>query len=417
MAANQVELKIFVHQTEIINDPFISKAIRITARAIVEDAAKVGEGEKVLLWFDIPGVQLVQEMELACLARGAEVRFFMRKYESDAEAIAHLNKEEIREMFDAEEELINWADNVLIVRNPDNPLAFENVPVEKAEVYQNRYSQVHQRRISGEVKWTLFYWPTQFEAEKEGMPYREYFKVYMEACDQPWVEIYKAQEVLKEMLDNGKELVLIANEDDPNPKKRTRVKMSIAGMTFANSTIDANYPGSEVFSAPKLDSVEGQIFAEGEYMYDGYLMENIYLKIEHGMIVEAYAEKGNDYLQAILDRNNGEEGFGSRFFGEVALGTNPGLTRRFFNALLNEKVGGSFHMAIGHCYDFTEYMGIPVVADNGNTDEHTSVHWDLTILMHRRPDGKGGGKVLLDGEVIQEDGFFLDSRLVILNRE
>ncbi len=191
--------------------------------------------------------------------------------------------------------------------------------------------------------------------------------------------------------------------------------MSIDGMTFCNSTIDLNYPGSEVFSAPVLHSVNGQIYAEGEYLKDGYLIKNIFLKIENGRIVEAHADSGNEELQAILNRDDQKPGFGSRFFGEVALGTNPGLTRRFFNSLLNEKVGGSFHMAIGHCYSYNEYDGQPVKVNNGNTEDKTSLHWDLTILMHRKPDGSGGGRVIVDGEIIQLDGKFLDPDLAILN--
>src|SRR4030042_7091542 len=137
-------------------------------------------------------------------------------------------------------------------------------------------------------------------------------------------------------------------------------------------------------------------------------MKNIYLRIENGRIVEAYAEEGNDGLQALLNRDDKESGFGSRYFGECALGTNGGLLRRFFNPLLNEKVGGSFHMAIGSCYKITEYAGEPVNVNNGNTKDKTSLHWDLTILMHRRADGLGGGRVLVDGEEIQIDGRFLD---------
>ncbi len=277
-------------------------------------------------------------------------------------------------------------------------------------LYRNRYAEVHKRRIEGSVRWNAFLWPTQYEANKERLPYDEYFRTYMEACNQPWESIKKAQDKLKKKLDRGKYLRLVADEDNPDQRKRTNLVMSIEGMTFVNSTILRNYPGSEVFSAPVLDSVNGQIYAEGEYIYDGRLMKNIFFKVEKGVIIEAKAEKGDEGLQEILSR-----GVGARKFGEVALGTNPGLTRRFFNELLNEKVSGSFHMAIGHCYEYDQYDGEPVHVNNGNSRDKTPNHWDLTILMHRKPDGSGGGKVILDGELIQEDGKFKDKELAILN--
>lgn len=303
----------------------------------------------------------------------------------------------------------------MLVRNPEDPEAMGRAPSEKVALYFQRYGEMHQPRIDGSVDWTLFLWPTEYEAERERLPYKEYFRIYMEAYNQPWREIKKAQAVLKDRLDRGKVLEFHANEDDSDSSKQTRLTMSIEDMTFCNSTIDRNYPGSEVFSAPVLDSVNGQIYADGEYLKNGYLMKNIFLRIENGRIVEAYAEEGNEGLQALLNRDDEKPGFGSRYFGECALGTNRGLLRRFFNPLLNEKVGGSFHMAIGHCYTMTEYCGDPVNVNNRNTEEKTSLHWDLTILMHRKIDGSGGGRVVLDREVIQRDGMFVDSALEILN--
>ena len=136
-------------------------------------------------------------------------------------------------------------------------------------------------------------------------------------------------------------------------------------------------------------------------------MRDIRFVIEDGKIVEAYAAENEAGLLRIL--SNGE---GARYFGEVALGTNPGLTRRFFNPLLNEKVAGSFHMAEGHCYTHTEYDGKAVNVNNGNTDDRTTNHWDVTIQMTPQ---FGGGRVLVDGTLIQENGQFLDPRLAVLN--
>ena len=415
MIENQTQIRKFIESTESDQDPFASTSIKNMARAIVEEAAKVRRGQKVLIWFDPPGIELVKQIDLRCQAAGAEIKFYMRDYEGDAQALAELDDQGIRHLFDDEEELTGWADNIILIRNSENPEAMSQAPSDKVAIYMKRYSEVHKRRIDGTVDWTLFLWPTQYEAAKEGLSHKEYFRQTMEACNQPWGEIKKAQAILKKKLDSGNIIELHANEEDPDPRKQTHVIMSIEGMTFCNSTIDRNYPGSELFSAPVRSSVNGQIYAEGEYLEDGYLMKNIFLKIENGRIIEAIAEEGNEGLQALLNRDNKEPGFGSRYFGEVALGTNPGLTRRFFNPLLNEKVGGSFHMAIGHCYSETEYRGEPVNVNNGNTEEKTSLHWDLTILMHRKTSGLGGGRVVIDGETIQKDGIFSDQALGVLN--
>ena len=414
--ATQLELEERISSFEGNADPFITEALRNTAAAMVEQAANVQPGQNVLLWFDAPSeqsiqsIQLIKELRLRCLAKGANISFFMRDLDHDAQAISGATPDEIHHLFDEEERLVNEADVMLIVRGPEHPEAMKEVALELKTAYIARYSQIHQRRVRGEVDWTLMLWPTAYEAGKERLPEEVYFREYMEACNQPWRAIKEAQGKLKTVLDEAETIEFYANEDDPNLDHRTHVTMSIKDMTFCNSTIDSNYPGSEVFSAPVLHTVNGQIFAEGEYEYNGVLMKNILLKIKNGKIFSAHADEGNDGLQQIL--NNGE---GARYFGEVALGTNPGLTRRFFNALLNEKVGGSFHMAIGHCYEYDQYGGEPVKVNNGNTEDKTSNHWDLTILMHRKADGSGGGRVVVDGTVIQNDGKFLDPALDILN--
>src|SRR3989344_702318 len=392
-------------------DPFIAEALGTTADALVCQAARVGAGDRVLLWFDElegAGSVFVDELHHRSLAKGAgSVSFFKRDLAHDAEIIPTLTPEEIDTYFQEERALINAADIIIIVRGPKDPEAMSRVPAHLLAKYEEAYSSAHQKRFDWTVRWTLFSWPTDYDAKKEGMDYDDYFRLVMEACHQPWEKIHDAQDKLIETLDKGTKLELIANDQDPDPRRRTHLTMSTEGMTFANSTILRNYPGSEVFSAPVIDSVNGQLFAPGEYMYEGLVMRDIFFRFENGKIVEASASSGNDNLQDLLGR-----GEGARYLGEVALGTNPGLIRRFFHPLLNEKVSGSFHVAIGHCYTYEQYDGVPVRLNNGNTPERTSIHWDLSVLMH---PGAGGGKVIVDGTVIQSDGKFVDPELAILN--
>jgi aminopeptidase len=251
----------------------------------------------------------------------------------------------------------------------------------------------------------LIYWPTEKEAAVEGLSYEQYVDLFLNACNQPWREIQTAQAHLVELLNRASTLEIDANPRDLDAGRRTHLRMDIGPMRFVNSTIDRNFPGSEVFAAPVRDSVEGQLFACGLYTHDGRRMEDIFLRAERGRVVEARARVGEADLLAVLDTDDG-----ARYFGEIALGTNPGLRRRVLNGLLNEKVGGSFHITPGRAYQFTEYEGQPVVVDNGNRSQ---VHWDIAVPML---PAYGGGEVRLDGDPVQVDGRFLDPALAVLNR-
>src|SRR5947209_3759644 len=94
------------------------------------------------------------------------------------------------------------------------------------------------------------------------------------------VYLQRDQALEAQVLAAATTLEIEANQRDADPGRRTRLSMSIAGMRFVNSTIDRNFPGSEVFAAPVRDSVEGQLFAAGLYDYDGHRMEDILLRIE-----------------------------------------------------------------------------------------------------------------------------------------
>ncbi|MGB4849966.1 MAG: aminopeptidase, partial [Saprospiraceae bacterium] len=80
---------------------------------------------------------------------------------------------------------------------------------------------------------------------------------------------------------------------------------------------------------------------------------------------------------------------GSRYFGEVAVGTNYRIQTPTRNILFDEKIGGSIHMAVGQSYIQT-----------GGKNQ-SSVHWDMISDMRK------GGEIIADGEVIYRDGYFL----------
>jgi aminopeptidase len=109
------------------------------------------------------------------------------------------------------------------------------------------------------------------------------------------------------------------------------------------------------------------------------------LGFEGGRVVEASAEKGEEYLNAMLAADEG-----ARYLGELGIGTNYGIPRATKNILFDEKLGGTVHLAIGRSYNQT----------GGKND--SSVHWDLIC------DLREGGELYADGELVEKDGAFAD---------
>ena len=93
----------------------------------------------------------------------------------------------------------------------------------------------------------------------------------------------------------------------------------------------------------------------------------------------------------ILDSNEG-----NRFVGEFAIGTNPNIQKPTSNILFDEKILGSFHLALGNSHD---------LSDNGN---RASIHWDMVKMFTPQ---YGGGEIKVDEKPIMKDGKFIGAEL------
>lgn len=382
-----------------------STETRSIARSLTFDAAKIIQGDRVLARFDSKGTNLVRYIWEECQEIGVPIALYRNDLAHDVNKVQRRDESKITELFDIQKELAASATKVLFIRCPDDPELLQRLSPKKYGAYITAFQQAYEKAFRGQTRWTAIDWPTEYEAKIEGFDYDQYSAEFFRACNQDWHKIHDAQQRLIEILDRSSKLQFIV--DNPDPLKRTNIKMSIADFTFANSTIGRNYPGSEVFSTPSLESAEGQIYTPERFMYRGKIMQGIRLVVENGEIVESSAEKGNDALKELLSGNKR-----MRYFGEVAFGTNPGITRQFLNRVLVEKRAGTVHMAVGFCYEEPTYPTLKgpqsVKTNNGNSRNLVQEHFDIVIPMFK-------GRIELDGQSIQENGRFLDKALSILN--
>ena len=274
----------------------------------------------------------------------------------------------------------------------------------KADKEKHRLYREHlAKRVSGTgtLDFCLTSIPSRKDAEIDGIDYDDYIKLYFEMCDQPWDHIGRAHEKLIGILNATTQLRFRNN--DGTDLTMELIDYDGTHFTFCNSLVARNVPGSEVFSAPRRDSVNGTIVAKGRFAKGGGTIENLTMHFKDGKLTAFTADKGAEYFQDYIDSTEQ-----TRYVGEIGIGTNPHLKRHVINTLLVEKIGGSFHVALGGCYQMTEYCGAPVHVDNGNIDN--AHHWDITTLLY----GKDG-TIETDGEIIMKDGRFTDPELAVLN--
>ena len=136
----------------------------------------------------------------------------------------------------------------------------------------------------------------------------------------------------------------------------------------------ANMPSEEVFSAPRLDGVNGKVYSTLPLNYHGNLIEDFYLVFKDGEVVDYDAKAGKEYLKNILDTDEG-----AKRLGEVALVSyNTPISMRkvlFYNTLYDENA--SCHFALGKsyptCLEGGEKLSIEELKERGMNDSLTHV--------------------------------------------
>jgi aminopeptidase len=143
-------------------------------------------------------------------------------------------------------------------------------------------------------------------------------------------------------------------------------------------------------TTPVEDSLDGQISFEFPGVLSGRLVESIRLRWERGDLVEATAATNQAWLRSVLTSDPGA----SRV-GEFAFGTNPAVDRFCKDILLDEKIGGTVHIALGRAYP-----------ECGGTNQ-SAIHWDIV------KDTRREGAVYVDGRLVLKDGVFLMQRIAL----
>ena len=250
-----------------------------------------------------------------------------------------------------------------------------------AERLRNRYLE---RAANGELKWVLTAYPTNAAAQDAEMSLAEYADfVYGaqflddEDPDASWREFAARIARVAEFLSEKNELRVVAEGTD--------LTLKVDGRTWLRADGHENFPDGEVFTAPLETSVDGEIRFTYPAVFQGREVDDVRLVFREGVVVEATAARGQDYLEQMIAIDDG-----ARRVGEFAFGLNDAVSSFTRNILFDEKIGGTVHLALGTAYP-----------ESGGLNR-SALHWDMIC------DLRTGSEVYADGELVYRDGRFLN---------
>jgi aminopeptidase len=362
------------------------------AKVLVDHSARVVPGDRVLIEATTAAEPLIKELYIQILERGGIPHPMialpgMMPFSQDEMYLTYAKDTQLDFIPTFYKLAYDQFESRIRVHSATNTRGTTNIDPVKAQRRSKALSSITEaqmrRGAEGVFKWVTTLYPTEAYAQDASMSLKEYedfvFKaVHAEEADPIayWNSTAEGQQKAIDWLAPKSQVVLRGPNVD--------LTLSIKGRKFVNSTGKNNMPDGEIFTGPVEDSVNGWVKFTYPAIYGGVAVEGAELTFNRGRVEIAVAEKNQPYLLKMLESDEG-----ARHVGEFAIGTNFDINKFTGNILFDEKIGGTFHMALGAGYPET------------GSHNKSSIHWDMIC------DLRTDSEILVDGELFYKNGQFV----------
>lgn len=368
------------------------KRLEKLAEVLVKYSTNIKPGDNVCVSGEDCSLPFVKEVIKQAIVAGGNVKWFIDMPDLDEFLFKNGTKEQIEqpnyrfgECARADVWISAWGtNNVSTLSSIDGEILKKRrlANAENRKIYNDRSA-------TGELRWCGTQFPTNGDAQYAGMSLEEYedfvYKAGFIDKEDPvkeWLKMAEYQQKWADYLNNVSTLEI--------KSKDTHITLSVRDRKWINCCGNENFPDGEIFTSPVENSINGYITFSYPALMNGNEFIGVRLDFQDGRIVSAKCSD-EDLTKKLLTYIDTDEG--SRYIGEVAFGTNYGITKFSHNILFDEKIGGTMHMALG--------AGFP---EAGSKNE-SAIHWDMINDM------TACGEVFADGLKIYEKGHFKDELL------
>jgi aminopeptidase len=361
------------------------------AKVLVEHSTRVIPGDRVLIEATTAAEPLIRELYIQILQKGGHPHPMislpgMMPFSQDELYLTYANDSQLDFVPTFYKLAYDQFESRIRIHSATNTRGLTNIDPNKVQRYGKATSVITEAQMrrggEGVFKWVTTLYPTEAYAQDASMSLKEYEDFVFGAVhvhgDDPiayWKSTAAGQQKAIDFLAGKSQVVLRGPNVD--------LTLSIKKRKFMNSTGTHNMPDGEIYTGPVEDSVNGWVKFTYPAIYGGVAVEGAELTFSNGRVEQATAEKNLDYLLKMLESDTG-----SRHLGEFAIGTNFDINKFTGNILFDEKIGGSFHMALGAGYPET------------GSKNKSAIHWDMIC------DLRTDSEILVDGRLFYKNGQF-----------
>lgn len=364
----------------------VSDKIEEFANVLVERSANIEEGDNVYLIVEsLDALPLFEEVRRQIIQKGAFPHEHLL-YDSqvgsegmDHDWMKYASEKQIKTVTEAKRKEMKEMDAYIRIGGPDNINELSGIDSDKISMRKKSTREIFLERDS--KKWVTTRWPTDALAQSADMSTSELKKLIFDAVTEiDWSKLEYKNRKIKKIFDKSNEIRVKGEGTD--------LKFSLEGRKGVSSKGDRNIPDGEVFYAPVKKSIEGKISFDFPGVASGNEVKGIKLVFSEGEIVDFSSEINEEFLEKMINTDSG-----SKYLGEFGIGTNEKIHDYVGNSLLDEKIHGTIHFAIGRAYRRS-------IEDEDKRNK-SGIHWDLV------KDLRETGKIFADDKKVFENGRWL----------
>ncbi len=345
--------------------------VEVLADKTVEKLGVVA-GQMIWVWANVYSMDLIEALAFRIRRRGA---FWTLRLTS--EPLLRRIGLEVSEPYLSlvPEHEIRWLKDMdAIIEVCDHPSTIQDVPLSRRRAMGAEWLALIETAARKGIRRLEVFNPSAALASAYQMPLEELRRRFWLAVNTDCGLLDRQQEKIQKLLQSTQEVHITSSGGTD-----LRLRVDQRPVWVDTDSI----PYGEVYVAPHEESANG-LAVINKAFYRGKMVENFRFTFSAGRVVDAKAPNPGDTLawQEVMAASNGDKDV----IAELGIGVNPGVVEPIGNISLDEKIGGSVHIAVG-------------MNDRFGGKNKSNLHQDFVIL---KPT------VWFDEKTMIENGTFIE---------
>jgi len=333
------------------------KEMKSVARAFVRHSMKIGrrsdgkfESVRILHNATDPSCErMAFNIEEECWRIGAHTLMLTERCWQARRHYKITPTKSLKEMSPFAEAIARRADVTIYLGEDDDPMWARGLSG-KIKLTGPIRQKLHEILDKRKVRWAYFGWPVPGAARGYGCPVAKFRRIFFDSIRASFTpELLELCEHYRRSL-VGKDKVKITAADGTDLSFRIKGRPVLVDDGFisredmARGDVGLNIPSGEIFVAPLETTAEGEIFFENVAIHGFGKVKGLWLNFRRGKIADYDATSGKANFTNFLKANTGEKDR----IAEFGIGCNPGARYTGGSIIIDEKIFGTVHIAIGN---------------------------------------------------------------------